>query len=278
MSGLDLTQSAARLTAALVDIESVSGNEKALADAVEEALRELSASGPYRDGDSVLARTNLGRAERVMLAGHLDTVPIAGQRRNVPSRLEGDGDRLLRGCGTSDMKAGVAVQLVLAATLPEPNRDLTYVFYECEEVEAERNGLGRLIARRARSWLAADFAVLMEPTDGIVEGGCQGTMRARRDTTGRARPLARAPGWATTRSTRPAPRSWPARRVPAAPRSRSRAWSSARVSTRSASAAAWPATSSRTSASVTGELPVRPGPPVRMTRNVMSARSSRVWT
>jgi succinyl-diaminopimelate desuccinylase len=182
MSGLDLTQSAARLTAAIVDIESESGEEKALADVIEEALRAYPHLEVLRDGDSVLARTNLGRAERVILAGHLDTVPIAVDstgRRNVPSLLEGDWETgTLHGCGTSDMKAGVAVQLVLAAELAEPNRDVTYVFYECEEVEAERNSLGRLIRTRPE-WFAADFAVLLEPSNNIVEGGCQGTMRAR---------------------------------------------------------------------------------------------------
>ena len=90
-----------------------------------------------RYGNNVVARTNLGRAERVVLAGHIDTVPIAD---NVPSRLDEDG--VLWGCGTSDMKSGVAVQLRIAATVPEPNRDLTFVFYDNEEVAAHLNGLG----------------------------------------------------------------------------------------------------------------------------------------
>src|SRR4051794_26544432 len=134
---LDLTQDVAALTAAIVDIESVSGNEKELADAVEEALRALPHLTVERDGDTVIARTSLGRDERVVVAGHLDTVPI---NNNLPSRVEGDR---LYGCGTGDMKAGVAVQLKLA-TIPETNRDVTYFFYECEEVEAERNGLTRI--------------------------------------------------------------------------------------------------------------------------------------
>ncbi|MER7501914.1 succinyl-diaminopimelate desuccinylase [Nonomuraea pusilla] len=168
---LDLTQDVRDLTAAVVDIESVSGAERPLADAVERALAALPHLKVERSGETVVARTGLGRPERVLLAGHLDTVPVAG---NLPSRVEGD---LLYGCGTSDMKAGVAVALRLAATLPEPNRDVTYVFYDCEEVEAERNGLNR-VAREHPDWLAADFAVLMEPTDGEIEGGCQGTLRA----------------------------------------------------------------------------------------------------
>jgi succinyl-diaminopimelate desuccinylase len=166
---LDLTQDVASLTAAIVDIESVSGNEKVLADAVEEALRALPHLSVERDGDTVIARTSQGRSERVVIAGHLDTVPV---NHNLPSRVEGDR---LYGCGTGDMKAGVAVQLKLA-TIPETTRDVTYFFYECEEVEESRNGLKRIGLTRPEL-LEADFAVLMEPSGGIVEGGCQGTIR-----------------------------------------------------------------------------------------------------
>jgi succinyl-diaminopimelate desuccinylase len=166
---LDASLAAADLTAAIVDVESVSGNERALADAVEAALpRHLDV---FRDGDAIVARTSLGRSRRVLLGGHLDTVPLAG---NLPSRR--DGDRLY-GCGTSDMKSSVAVMLRLAASLREPRHDVTYVFYDNEEVEAERNGLGRLW-RIARDRLDADLAILMEPTGGAVEAGCQGTLRA----------------------------------------------------------------------------------------------------
>ncbi|NUR83584.1 MAG: succinyl-diaminopimelate desuccinylase [Nonomuraea sp.] len=167
---LDLTQDVRDLTAAIVDVESVSGAERPLADLVEQALRALPHLTVDRSGDTVVARTTQGYGERVLLAGHLDTVPVAA---NLPSRVEGD---LLYGCGTSDMKAGVAVALKLAA-IEGPAKDVTYVFYDCEEVEAERNGLNR-VARDHPDWLAADFAVLMEPTDGEIEGGCQGTLRA----------------------------------------------------------------------------------------------------
>lgn len=170
---LDLGQDAATLTAALVDIESVSGDERHLADLVEEALRGTGLS-VARDGNVVLARTELGRDRRVVLAGHLDTVPTAD---NVPSRLEGD---VLHGCGTVDMKSGLAVMLRMAHLIGTaslvPSVDLTWVAYDCEEVEAARNGLGRL-ARTQPDTLAGDLAILLEPTDGAVEGGCQGTMR-----------------------------------------------------------------------------------------------------
>jgi len=168
---LDLSRDAAALTAALVDVPSVSGDEQALADAVAGALAGLPHLTIRRDGNAVVARTDLGRPQRVILAGHLDTVPIAG---NVPSRTE---DGLLYGCGSCDMKSGVAVQLRLAWQLAEPSRDVTYVFYDCEEVEAERNGLLRL-CRNAPELLGGDLAVLLEPTGGLIEGGCQGAMRA----------------------------------------------------------------------------------------------------
>ncbi|GLW07490.1 succinyl-diaminopimelate desuccinylase [Microtetraspora sp. NBRC 13810] len=168
---LDLTRDAGTLAARIVDIESVSGNERELADAVEKALLRLGHLKVTRDGDAVVARTELGRAERVVIAGHIDTVPVAD---NLPSRVEGDR---LYGCGTSDMKSSVAVALRLAAALTEPSRDITYIFYDCEEIEAERNGLRRL-SRTHPDWLRGDFAVLMEPTDGLIEGGCQGTLRA----------------------------------------------------------------------------------------------------
>ncbi|TDB94720.1 succinyl-diaminopimelate desuccinylase [Actinomadura sp. 7K534] len=183
--GLDLLSDVADLTAAIVDIESVSGAEGPLADAVEEALRALPHLTVERHGHNVVARTDLGRDERVVLAGHLDTVPLNG---NLPSRVEGDR---LYGCGTTDMKSGVAVALRLAATLTEPVRDITYVFYECEEIEAERNGLRRLAATRPEL-LAGDFAVLMEPTGALIEGGCQGTMRAEVTATGERAHSARA--------------------------------------------------------------------------------------
>src|SRR4051812_15075748 len=137
-----------------------------------------------RDGDAVIARTELGRVQRVVIAGHLDTVPIAD---NVPSRR--DGDRLF-GCGASDMKSGLAVMLHLAQ-IDAPARDYTLVFYDCEEIEAARNGLGRL-AGSHRDWLMGDFAVLMEPTNAVVEAGCQGSMRIDVRLTGRRAHSARS--------------------------------------------------------------------------------------
>jgi succinyl-diaminopimelate desuccinylase len=165
------------LTRALVDIESVSGNEAEIADAVQAALLGRSWLKVERHGNTLVARTSLGRPQRVVLAGHLDTVPIAG---NFPSRLDGDA---LYGCGTSDMKAGTALALWLAVNVPEPRYDVTYFFYDCEEVDSDRNGLF-LVGRDHPEWLAADFAILLEPTYGLVEAGCQGSMRVMVRTTG----------------------------------------------------------------------------------------------
>src|SRR5918992_139595 len=168
---LDLTADVVTLTRRLVDIESVSRNEQAIADQIEKALRELSHLEVTRHGNTLVARTDLGRGERVVIAGHIDTVPVNG---NLPSRLKGP---LLHGLGSCDMKGGDAVILRLAATVPEPNRDLTLILYDGEEIEAEYNGLYQL-SRTAPELMEADFAILMEPSNAVVEAGCQGTLRA----------------------------------------------------------------------------------------------------
>lgn len=175
---LDPSIGLVELTRVLCDIPSVSGQEGPLADAVETALRRHAHLEVLRDGDTVVARTHLGRASRVIVAGHLDTVPVAD---NLPSRLVGpaagtDAVAELWGRGTVDMKGGVAVALVLAAELDAPTRDVTWVFYDNEEVESARNGLGRVL-REHPEWLEGDFAVLGEPTAAGIEGGCNGTLR-----------------------------------------------------------------------------------------------------
>jgi succinyl-diaminopimelate desuccinylase len=185
MAELDLTGDVVALTRAICDIPSVSGDEKDLADAVESALRAFGHLEVLRDGDAVVARTTLGRPTRVVLAGHLDTVPIAG---NLPVIEDGD---VLRGRGTVDMKGGVAVMLQLAARLTEPRYDVTYVFYDHEEVASRLNGLGRLV-REHPDWLIGDFAVLGEPSNARVEGGCQGTIRIKISVPGVAAHAARS--------------------------------------------------------------------------------------
>jgi succinyl-diaminopimelate desuccinylase len=174
---LDLTADAVSLTEQLVNIESVSHHEQAIADAVEAALRPLDHLRVSRLGNTLVARTELGRDERVVIAGHLDTVPL---NHNLPARRDGD---LLHGLGTCDMKGGDAVMLRLAAGVREPNRDITFVFYEGEEIEGEFNGL-RLLGESDPDLLTADFAILMEPSDAVVEAGCQGTLRLEVRTSG----------------------------------------------------------------------------------------------
>jgi succinyl-diaminopimelate desuccinylase len=170
MTSLDLTADVVDLTEQLVNIESVSGNEQAIADAVESQLRPLSHLEVSRFGNTVVARTHHGHAERVVVAGHIDTVPL---NDNLPARRD---EKNLHGLGSCDMKGGVAVALRIAATMPVTNRDITFVFYDCEEVEEHRNGL-KLLGDSNPELLEADFAILMEPSDAVVEAGCQGTLR-----------------------------------------------------------------------------------------------------
>lgn len=184
---LDLALPVEELAKALIDIPSVSGDEREIADRVEEALRGCAHLEVTRLGNSLVARTTLGLAERVVVAGHLDTVPIAD---NVPGWWDEDRSTLW-GRGAVDMKAGVAVLLSLAASLSRPTRDVTWVLYDQEEVEETRNGLGR-IARERPDLLEADFAVLGEPTGGVIEGGCNGTLRADVTVHGRAAHSARS--------------------------------------------------------------------------------------
>ena len=236
---LDLRGDPIELTAALVDIPSESRHEERIADEVEAALRaQTSGFEIIRNGNAVLARTALGRPTRVLLAGHLDTVPAAG---NLPSRRDGDS---LHGCGTTDMKSGDAVFLHLAATVAAPAHDLTLVFYDCEEIESAANGLGR-IERELPDWLTADVAILGEPTGGYIEAGCQGTLRVvvqRRPVPARTR---RDHGWATTPFTSWAP-CWTGSRPIGPAVSRSTAAPIAKGCRRCASTAALPATSSPT--------------------------------
>ncbi len=192
MPTLDLATDVVTLTAAVCDIESVSLGEAALADLIEAALRPLPHLTVTRIGNSLVARTHLGRAERVVLAGHIDTVPLTMDPSNLPTvRVTEAGQEILRGRGTVDMKGGVAVMLRVAATIHEPTRDLTLVFYEAEEIDSAFNGLGLIERQRPELITDADFAVLLEPTDAAVEGGCKGTLRAEITTKGIAAHSAR---------------------------------------------------------------------------------------
>jgi succinyl-diaminopimelate desuccinylase len=186
---LDLSTDAAELTRALVDIPSVSESERDIADRVAGAVRAVPGLTVDRLGNVVVARWAAAAQVTIVLAGHLDTVPIAG---NVPAVVDGDA---IRGCGTSDMKSGVAVALrtlyLVGTGALRPRANLTWIFYDCEEIAADRNGLHRLAAERPEL-MRADLAVLLEPTGGLLEGGCQGTLRARARITGRRAHSARS--------------------------------------------------------------------------------------
>ncbi|WP_431247095.1 succinyl-diaminopimelate desuccinylase [Leifsonia xyli] len=187
---LDLGATSIDLTRQLCDIESVSGDEGTLADAIESALGAYPHLEVIRDGDTIVARTNGGRDRRALIAGHIDTVPL---NDNLPTRFEEhDGVRYLWGRGTVDMKAGVAVQLKLAAELTDPAVEVTWMWYDHEEVNAELNGLGRL-ARNRPDLFVGDFGILGEPSNGVVEGGCNGNLRVEVRTYGLRAHSAR--GW-----------------------------------------------------------------------------------
>ena len=153
-------------------VPSVSRNEAALAGLVEGALRGCPWLELERVGDNVIGRTSLGHDQRLVLAGHLDTVPPNG---NKSPRLDGD---TLWGVGASDMKGGLAVMLELATTVRRPAVDVTWCFYAREEIGRADSGLLELWQERP-DLLAGDAAILGEPTGAEVEAGCQGTMRLR---------------------------------------------------------------------------------------------------
>ena len=159
------------LAAELVSVPSVSLQEAALADMVQRRLAGVPGLEVVRVGDNVVGRTALGRARRVVLAGHLDTVPPNG---NASARTEGD---VLWGLGSVDMKGGLAVMLDLAAGLRTPAVDLTWVFYVAEEIARRHSGLLQLASRRP-DLVEADVAIVCEPTDATVEAGCQGVIKA----------------------------------------------------------------------------------------------------
>lgn len=162
------------LTAQLIDIHSESHQEDNITTIVYNALRELSHLEVERIGNVIVARTHFNKKDRVILAGHLDTVPSAN---NIPhTRTVHDGEEVIAGLGAVDMKSGDAVFLHLAKKLTHPEVDLTFIFYDCEEVESQYNGLGKLHAARPELFEGC-LAILGEPTEGKIEAGCQGSLR-----------------------------------------------------------------------------------------------------
>ena len=171
-------------TAELVAVPSVSLDERRLADEVEAELRGIDGLQVERVDGNVVARTQLGRPMRLVLAGHLDTVPANG---NETPRIEGD---VLWGLGSADMKGGLAVMLEVAQSLDDPAVDVTWIFYTGEEISSVHNGLGHLFRDRP-DLVAGDVALLGEPTSGEIEAGCQGSMRVQATLRGRRAHTAR---------------------------------------------------------------------------------------
>ncbi len=174
-------------TLELVDMASESGAER---DIAEHVLGVLRAGGVevHDAGDTCLVAGARERGERpfVLLAGHLDTVPAQG---NWPGRI---ADERVEGLGSSDMKSGVAVMLELAlAGRGERTRggggpfDVGFVFFGREELPSAEASLTPLLEREA-GLREADFAVVLEPTDNVVQAGCLGNIDATWTFTGRA--------------------------------------------------------------------------------------------
>lgn len=169
VASVDLSADVVDVAAALIDIPSESHHEHQLADALESALATCRHLRVRRSGNAIVAET-VNPAPSVVIAGHLDTVPAAG---NLPHRID---DGVLYGLGACDMKGGLAIAAKLAHDVSEPTVGVRYVFYDCEEVAAVHNGLARLAAEDP-TIVQADLAIVMEPSNGVVEGGCQGTIR-----------------------------------------------------------------------------------------------------
>ncbi len=161
------------LAASLIDIPSVSRNETAIADFVEAYLAKVSHVEVRRSGNTVWAKGLGTEGPATLVAGHLDTVP--GELK----RARNGGN--VFGRGAVDMKGGVAVMLALAAT--QRRTRVTYVWYPCEEIDASENGL-RKLSQSHPEVLRCARGVVLEPTAGALEAGCQGTLRLRMEVDG----------------------------------------------------------------------------------------------
>jgi len=175
---LNINQELGNLTLDLVNISSVSKDEKSIADSIEKTLQGYGHLKITRVSNSLVAQTNFGNKQRVVIAGHIDTVPA---NNNFPGKMTNSE---IVGLGSVDMKSGIAVALRLASEITNSNFDITYLFYESEEIETKFNGL-ELITKQQKDLLNCDFAILMEPTNGILEVGCQGSLRFEVSSTGK---------------------------------------------------------------------------------------------
>ena len=157
----------------LVDIPSVTGDEARICTAIATRLYpSVGRDAVVRFSDSLIVGRRSGRP-LLLIAGHLDTVPSQGQ--NPASVAEGR----LHGLGAADMKAGLAVMIHL---LEDPGiqagpYDVIGIFYAGEEGPSSGNQLEEVLTRAA--WMSqAEFAVVLEPSDGELQLGCNGVMNA----------------------------------------------------------------------------------------------------
>jgi acetylornithine deacetylase len=148
---------AIQLLEALVNIPSVSGHERALADFLCDLLgRE--GFDVQREGDSIWFTLGSGRPH-LLLVSHLDTVPPCRGWTGDPFRLRFDGEKLI-GLGANDAKASVAAMILAARALRRTRLkgSATWAFV----VEEERGGDG---IRAVKPKLGAiDAAIIGEPT------------------------------------------------------------------------------------------------------------------
>lgn len=158
------------LTMSLVNVPSISQEVGPLADAVEAALTPLPHLEVERFGTTVVARTDQGHAERVVIAGRLDTGPGSGSGSGDDTPLAYVEMGKLFGLGACEVKGGLAIMLKAAALRPDA-RDVTFVFYDrgIDPDPDAADGLEALAALHPDR-LRAGVALLLAPT-GVEVGG-----------------------------------------------------------------------------------------------------------
>lgn len=165
----------AALTLELIRIESVTGDEKAIADFVESwLLKRVGEPHCKRAGNSIIVALPDNGLPTIGFFGHLDTVP---GREDNPPRMD---EHTLYGTGASDMKGALAVKMLLAANLVPQSLGVRpmFVFYDAEEGPYLESGLIPLEEALGELLREVDFAICMEPTNGTLQMGCTGTLHA----------------------------------------------------------------------------------------------------